>query len=125
MREKGGDFVKRRIFTFLLSAILILTVSAGAISARAPHIQPGLSFTGDRANCSLNVLGDNSNENISATIKLMKGTTCLKTWSASDVGSLNFKETASAPRGATYTLMATVTIDGKTQSPISTSKMNR
>ena len=117
--------MKKRLAAFLMLAVLLLTVSAGAFSARAPHIQPGLSFIGDQATCSLNVLGDKGDEDISATIKLMKGTTCLKTWSASDVESLNFKETASAPKGATYTLTADVTVDGKTYPTASISKTNR
>lgn len=117
--------MKKRLTAFLMLAVLLLTVSAGAISARTPQINPILSFSGTQATCSLRIYGENGDENISATIKLMKGTTCLKTWSASGVGNLNFKETASAPKGSTYTLTADVTVDGKTYPTASTSKTNR
>lgn len=69
-------------------------------STRASVIQPGLSFAGTNANCSLIVAGDLGNESISATIKLNRGSINLKTWYTTGTGDLLFSDSSiTTPKG--------------------------
>jgi hypothetical protein len=121
---KGGDLMKKRLVAVLLLAVMALTISAYA-STRASVIQPGLSFAGTNANCSLIVAGDLGNESISATIKLNRGSINLKTWYTTGTGDLLFSDSSiTTPKGYSYTLTADVTINGKVYAPVSLTKKN-
>ena len=105
--------MKKRLVAVLLLAVMALTISAYA-STRASVIQPGLSFAGTNANCS-----------ISATIKLNRGSINLKTWYTTGTGDLLFSDSSiTTPKGYSYTLTADVTINGKVYAPVSLTKKN-
>lgn len=94
--------MKKRLVAVLLLAVMALTISAYA-STRASVIQPGLSFAGTNANCSLIVAGDLGNESISATIKLNRGSINLKTWYTTGTGDLLFSDSSiTTPKGYSY-----------------------
>ena len=116
--------MKKRIIAFLTFAVMVLAISANAAITRAPAIQPGLSINGTQANCSLIVLGDMGDEEISATIKLKRGLINVATWHEDGVGELVFSDTVTVSTGKTYTLTADVTIDGTTYPTVSMSKTN-
>lgn len=116
--------MKKRIFALLLFVAMALTVPAYASSARTALIQPGLSFSGTQANCSLLVFGDYGTEKISATVKLKNGNTNIKTWNVSVTGDLIFSETVIVEKGKSYTLYADVTIDGKVYPTATISRTN-
>lgn len=116
--------MKKRLVAVLLLAVMALTISAYA-STHASVIQPGLSFAGTNANCSLIVAGDLGNESISATIKLNRGSINLKTWYTTGTGDLLFSDSSiTTPKGYSYTLTADVTINGKVYAPVSLTKKN-
>ena len=117
--------MKKRFAAIFLIAAMVLALPAYAATARVAVVQPGLSFTGTKANCSLVVLGDLGNESIEATIKLARGTTELATWHVEAVGELVFSNsTVTAPKGGTYTLTANVEINGRTYAPVSRTATN-
>ena len=117
--------MKRRVAMLVLVLAMIMAVPTYAVETRAAIIQPGLSFSGTKANCSLIVAGDLGNEEISATITLNRGTTNLATWYVDDIGELVFSNnTVTAPKGGTYTLTANVTINGRAYTPVSRTATN-
>lgn len=98
----------------LLLAIALLVAAPLTVQAATPRtitINPGLSYTGTTANCSVSVIGDHMSQEIEATIKLWHGTTCLETWYASGNGYFSWRDTATVTRGNTYRLSVDVTID--------------
>ena len=117
--------MKKRLLAFFLAIVLIsvIPVSVQAITPRAPAILPGLSFSGTTATCSLFVSA-NSNDNITAVVKLWHGSRSLATWNVSGQESLNFINTYPVSRNATYKLTADVTINGTTHPQVSVSKTN-
>lgn len=118
--------MKKRVAILVLVLAMILAIPANAAEARAAVIQPGLSFTGTKANCSLVVVGDLGTESISATITLEQGTTTLATWYVDDIGELVFSNsTVTAPKGGTYTLTANVTINNRVYAPTSITATNK
>lgn len=116
----------KKIFALILSLILLVSLipmSAVAVTPKAPLIYPTLSFNGTTATCGLVVSAEN-NDQISATVKLMRGSTVVATWYPSAVGTLSFSRTATVSRNTTYTLTAQVYINGIAQDPASTTRTN-
>ena len=117
--------MKKRVAILALILLLILAIPVSAVTPRAAVIQPGLSFNGTKANCSLVVVGDLGTESISATITLKKGTKTIATWSSEDVGELVFSNSSTTVSyGETYTLTASVTINDKEYAPASITATN-
>ena len=112
----------KRIASVALALLMILSISATAVSTRTADVQPTLTFQGTTAKCSLTVYGDNGNDRISATIELRQGNTVVDSWSTSGSGWINWSGSASVTRGRTYTLVINVTINGTEYSPISISR---
>ena len=114
------------ILALVLVLVMILAIPAHAVETRAAVIQPGLSFTDTKANCSLVVVGDLGNESISATVTLKRGSTTLATWYVTGIGELVFtNNTVTAPKGGTYTLTANVTINSRVHAPATITATNR
>lgn len=122
---KGGEKMKKHIFAFFLALVFAsaIPLSAQAVTPRAPAIQPGLSFNGTTATCSLFVSA-NSNDNITAVVKLWHGSRTLTTWNIRGQESINFIDTYSVSRNTTYKLTADVTINGTTYPQVSVSRTN-
>lgn len=99
---------------FLLLFLVVTMVLAMPVQARVPSASPSLSFSGTTANCSIKVVGDKSTDEISVTLELWRGTTCLASWEDSGTGRLSMNETETVTKGYTYKLTADVTINGKT-----------
>lgn len=110
---------RRHIFlSFLL--ILVLVVPVQAQTQRVNTERVTLSFSGTTANCRVQIVA-NSNESISATIRLWNGNECIQTWQRSATTSLSFYETATVQKGQSYTLTVDYTIAGKSKPTLSTS----
>lgn len=109
--------MKRRLFSILLVLLLVtsMTLAVSASSPRIMSVDIGLRFEGTTAQCSLNVSEDYLTDSISATIKLYRGNTCIRTWVRSASGFLNFYEEVPAVKNAEYTLEAVVTVNGVTE----------
>lgn len=116
----------KKTFALILVALLLVSLipmSVAAVTPKAPLIYPTLSFNGTTATCGL-VVSAESTDQISATVKLLNGSTVLKTWYPSSVGTLSFSDSATVSRNATYTLTAQVYINGVAQTPASTTRTN-
>lgn len=112
----------KRTIAIILAMIMLLSVSVFALEVRLVPVDVNLSFNGTTANCEMSATASNMNQQISATIKLYRGTTCLHTWNVSDYGTLDFAETWTVSKGYTYKLTADVTINGTTYPTVSTSQ---
>lgn len=106
---------------FAVVLVMLLSISAFGIESRAAFALPELSFTGKTANCSLYVNGGGRNDSISAVIKLWQGSSCLKTWKASDSGELDFNDTYKVSATGNYKLTADITVNGSKWDQVSTS----
>lgn len=113
-----------RKLAMLLAVIIVLfsPVTAYASTMRSIGIVPRLTFSGTTANCSVIVTADSSEDEIVATIKLWKGSTCLETWHENGKGYLIFKDDISVTSGVIYELTAEVTINGIKQPKTSVSE---
>lgn len=102
---------------FLLAVLIVLSIpmTAFAASPRSLSIMPALTFDGTTANCSVTIVGDRITDDLSATIKLWRGTTCLATWTTSGEGYIFWDDTATVTRYRTYKLTVDVTINGVTK----------
>lgn len=105
--------------TLIIAVVVILVISmvplqAFAATPKTTGILPGLTFNGTTATCSLMVSAEAGDE-ISAVITLKRGSTNVKTWTASGVRTLSFADTVSVSRNTTYTLTADVSINGIAQ----------
>lgn len=109
--------MKRRLFSTLLVLLLVasMTLVVSAATPRIPKVDISLCFEGTTAQCSLGVYEDHLTDSISATIKLYRGNTCIRTWVRSASGFLNFYEEVPAVKNAEYTLEAVITINGVTE----------
>ena len=99
----------------LLLAIVLLVAAPLTVQAATPRlitILPELTYTGTTANCSVRIIGNNTAEEVYATIKLWYGTTCLETWHVTGNGYVFWKDTATVTSGRTYKLTVDATIDG-------------
>lgn len=110
--------MKRRL-CILLTAIMLLSalspVMANAAEPRILSIAPSLSFSGTTAYCELTVVGDYSTDEYEATVKLWEGNTCIKTWTCSGTGYIEFSKTYTVKLNTEYTLTADVTVNDVTK----------
>lgn len=106
----------KRVAAMTLALIMLLAVMAQAAGpAKVPQARTSLTFSGTTANCSVNIRANNSNDAISATVKLWKGNTCLYTWNENGTGRISFQKTAPVSRGAAYKLTVDFTCAGVKQ----------
>lgn len=107
----------------LLLAIILMFSMPLSVSAapRALTINPTLGFTGTTAECEAMVVGNNTSEFIEVTMKLMRGSYCEATWSASGYGYVYMYEEKSVTKNITYTLVVEVTVNNVASSPVSIS----
>lgn len=104
--------MKKRIFPIVLALLLLFSTTAYAASPRVAPVVPSISFNGTTAICSVLVIADKSSDSIDATIKLWQGTKCIKTWTDSSTGDLDFTGKYGVSKGKTYELTVDVTISG-------------
>jgi len=114
MYEKGGDFVKKRIFTAFLTMLVVLAVAttAFAVQDRSASVNVDLTFSGTAATGSVSVDGNSSSDTISVYVELWRGNILIKSWTDSGTGSIDSSRTATVAHGKTYTLKAYATING-------------
>ena len=113
---------------FLLAIILVLFLPfavQAAMPAEVPplvlKIYPGLTFEGTTAKCSVTVIADKTNDKITVTTKLWKGSSCIAIWNSSGNGYVNVAYTKNVTSGATYKLTVDVTINGIPEPTVSIS----
>lgn len=101
----------------LLAALLVvlaMPMQTQAATVRASKIFPSITFDGRTAVCAVTIIADNAGDEISISVKLWQGSTCLETWDDSGAGHMNFSATKIVSSSGQYNLTADVTIDGVT-----------
>lgn len=108
--------MKKHVCAFLAVIILlaaIVPLPTNAVAPRTEVLAPALSFSGTTAHCELTVACDYLTDEITATIKLWKGSSCVATWYETAEGHMNFYATRTVSLNTTYVLTADVTVNGK------------
>ena len=108
--------MKKRVLAITLLIVMVLTVSAQAITPRYAAAKPSLTFSDRTAICEVGVRADNVSDKISVTLKLWRGASCLDTWTETGTGYVYLTGEHTVPmRSWTYKLTADVTINGVAQ----------
>ena len=105
----------KRILAMTLVLIFALALPAAAVLDFI-DFDPSLSFSGGKAFCTLDIQGNNSDDEIEATVKLYYNNVVVGSWSDSGEGSLTVSGSCRANSGLTYTMKSTVYINGVRQS---------
>lgn len=118
--KRGGEIMKKMalLLAFILVVSAPLSVSAATYIL---SIKPHLSFNGTTATCEVTVVGNTFSDSIEVEMKLMHGTNCVDSWTASGKGYVHMREYADVTKGQTYTVEVTVTINGITKTPVTQS----
>lgn len=106
--------MKKTAFLATLLIMLTIPMQAQAVTMRASKVFPSLTFDGTKAVCAVTIIGDNAGDDISVTVKLWKGNSCIETWNDSGTGHMNFSATKTVSSSGQYKLTADVTINGTT-----------
>ena len=114
--------MKKVALLLALIMVLMIPVSAQAVTPRAANIIPSITYSGAKATCSVQIVDGNPSNYIEATIKFWKGTVCLETWEVSGYGVVIFSDTATALKGCTYKLTVDATVNGVKQQTVTYSK---
>ena len=104
--------MKKTAFLAALLIVFMLPMHTQAEVMRASKVFPSLTFNGTTAECAVTIIADNAEDNISVTVKLWQNSTCLKTWTDSGTGHLNFSGTKTVPATGQYKLTVNTTING-------------
>lgn len=111
---------------FVLAIFLLLSIPTTAyatvpdeISPFVLRIYPQISFDGDRAICTVTVIGDKTTDSISITMKLWHDNSCIATWSTSGTGYMQFSRSKDVTEGLQYKLTADVMINGVVKPTVS------
>jgi len=119
---EGGDRVKKRYIPLFVMLIFLFSTSANAQSERAASGYSKLTFSGTTARCDVEIATTNLKGNIVAVIELCEGDSCINSWEVSGTGFLYFSDsTTTVQKGHSYVLTVNYTIDGATQSPLTSS----
>lgn len=113
--------MKRAALFLAIILVFAMPLSVSAAS-RAISVNPTLHFVGTTAECEAMVAGNNTSDYIEVTMKLMRGTSCVATWSDSGYGYVYMYQEASVARNVTYTLVVQVKINSVTLDPVSVSE---
>lgn len=115
--------MKKKLSILLALSALALTIplcSAGL--TRTTEFVPSISFSGNQATCTVNIIANRMTDKISASMELYQGNTLVNSWKGSGTGILKMEKTASVTKGKTYTLTVSSTTNGTSQPPVSVTK---
>lgn len=111
----------RKVALFLAIIIVVAMPLSVSAASRAISVNPTLQFVGTTAECEAIVVGNNGTDYVEVTMKLMRGTSCVATWSDSGYGYVYMYEEASIVRNVTYTLVVQVKVNNVVLDPASVS----
>ena len=111
----------RKIALFLAVIIVITMPLNVSAASRAITVNPTLGFVLTTAECEATVVADYGTDYIEVTMKLMRGSSCVATWSDSGYGYVYMYEEASIARKVTYTLVVHVKVNNIELDPASVS----
>ena len=113
-----------RKIALLLALVLLFSVplSAQAATPRTIPVRSYISYSGNVATCKVRITSNFGSDQLEATIKLWRGSSCIATWNESGTGYINFSETATITPGKTHTLTVDLWVNGVAQERESVSK---
>ena len=109
---------KCSIFCAVLLIAVFITVDSDASVKETNRVY--LTFYGTTVSCLGTCSGNYTSDSLSATLSLYRGQVCIDTWTGTDTGKLILSGSHNAVHGATYRLEMSYSINGITQTPIST-----
>lgn len=109
----------RKLALFLAIILIVAMPLSVSAASRATTISPNIGFSGTTAECETTVFGNYATDYIEVTMKLMRGNSCIATWSDSGYGYVYMYEEASAVKNVTYTLVVEVKINSVSLTPVS------
>ena len=112
--------MRTRIFSGLLSFVLVLYFGSTVAYARSARVVPELYFNGTTAECSVYIR--EFGQKIEATMELWEGSTLVNSWSDSGSSVLTLEGSYRATSGHTYTVEVYGTIGGEPFNGVSSSK---
>lgn len=113
-----------RKIALLLAVVLLLAVplSVQAATPRAIPIRSNISYSGNIATSTVQIVGSSGADYLEATIKLWRGSSCIATWNESGTGRISFSETATVTQGKTHKLTVDCWVNGVAQEQVSITK---
>lgn len=113
---------KTIIIPCLVVLSLLLNIPVCAATPRTIRAAPTITFSGTTATCSVQAEGEYETDKVEITMELYKNGVLIKDWYAYGHGDLMMYKTAAVTHGATYKLVAYVSINGGTPASASTTK---
>lgn len=107
--------MKRCTTIWVLILTLILQIPAHAISPHTDFISPTLSFDGTKATCGIYVRASASTDEVSVILELRGEEGLVGYWTDISEGRSTIKKTVNVIQGNSYSLTATVRINGVLQ----------
>lgn len=111
----------RKLSLFLAIILIVAMPLSVSAATRATTVNPTIGFSGTTAECEVTVFGNYATDYIEVTMKLMRGNSCIATWSDSGYGYVYMYEEANVVRNVTYTLVVQVKINNVVLDPASVS----
>ena len=110
----------------VLSLALMVTLVCFSIGAVAKlytaHGSVSLSFDGSKAVCAAWYIADNTSDALDVTLSLYRGSTLVKSWRRTGIGTVSVSERCGVQSGKTYTLTMQYSVNGVPQPDLSTTK---
>ena len=115
--------MKKRMIAAIVPFVLIFVMSAQTAQAAEPRAAGAtlnLSFNGTTAICSAICKGDQTSDEIEATMTLYQGSTYVDSWSGSGTWKVTLSGQHRVTSGKTYRLEVSYTINGVEKPAVST-----
>lgn len=113
--------MKKRLLSMAALLILVVTLGAQTVDARVASARPSLQFDGTTAICTALCRGENTTDQIRATLTLYQGSSRIDSWSGSGTWSATVSGQCKVQSGKTYKLTLTYSINGVSQPSVSVS----
>ena len=111
----------RKLALILVILLVVAMPLQAHAAAKIVRTTPQISFSGNTADCTANVISARSDDHIEVTMKLTFASIVIASWSEEGYGSLTMSRQAAITPGRTYKLVVEVKINGVAQSPVSVS----
>lgn len=113
--------MQRRILALAMLTVMILSLTAQAVDARAALNKPILSISGTTATCEVDYKSASSSDTVKITLALWCGDNIVDSWTETGYGEVSMKETCTVVKGNTYDLVMMPVVNGVAKSTVTVS----
>ena len=113
--------MKKRVISLALLTVMVLSLTAHAVDARAAYGTPRLTISGTTATCSVTYACDDSDDLLKVTLALWCGDNIVNSWTESGYGEVVIEETCKVVKGNTYDLVMMPVVNGEALEPVTVS----